>query len=204
MTIKEVEEKAGIKKANIRFYEEAGLITPSRHQANNYRMYSDEDVELLKKIRFLRSIDVSVEDIRRLKEERISLECLMDRHMEKLQRDKENIETAEEICRKIREEKQTFQTLDPSFTKADDIWKEKGGYVMKTDRIRQISRLQEKDKKILDFIEAVSSLFRGISIILAFQGVKWPVWLFVLVGAVMILAHIARHRISKEISRLRK
>ena len=30
MTIKEVEEKVGIKKANIRYYEEMGLIRPAR------------------------------------------------------------------------------------------------------------------------------------------------------------------------------
>ena len=47
MTIKEVEEKVGIKKANIRYYEEMGLIRPARDQGNNYRVYSEEDVELL-------------------------------------------------------------------------------------------------------------------------------------------------------------
>ncbi len=35
MRIKEVEEKDGIRKANIRYYEEAGLITPSRDRDNN-------------------------------------------------------------------------------------------------------------------------------------------------------------------------
>ena len=204
MTIKEVEEKAGIRKANIRYYEEAGLITPSRDQANNYRIYSEEDVELLKKIRFLRSVDISVEDIRRLKEEEVSLGDLMDQHLEKLRREKENIQAAEEICEQLRGEDQTFRTLDPSFARADDVWKEKGGHVMKTDRIREISRLKEKDKKILDLIEVISSLFLGISIILLTQGVKWPVWLYAAMAAVMIGAHMARYRISKEIRRLRE
>lgn len=75
---------------------------------------------------------------------------------------------------------------------------------MKTDRIREISRLKEKDKKILDLIEVISSLFLGISIILLTQGVKWPVWLYAAMAAVMIGAHMARHRISKEIRRLRE
>ena len=74
MTIKEVEEKVGIKKANIRYYEEMGLIRPARDQGNNYRVYSEEDVELLEKIRFLRSIDISVEEIRRLEEGKITIE----------------------------------------------------------------------------------------------------------------------------------
>ena len=66
MTIKEVEEKVGIKKTNIRFYEEAGLLRPERSKENNYRIYSREDVEVLEKIKFLRSLGISVEDIRRL------------------------------------------------------------------------------------------------------------------------------------------
>lgn len=75
---------------------------------------------------------------------------------------------------------------------------------MKTDRIREISKLQEKDKKILDFIEVVSSLCLGIMIILVSQGVRFPIWLTLAVAAVMIGAHAARYRISKQINRLRK
>ena len=51
MTIKEVEEKVGIKKTNIRFYEEAGLLRPERSKENNYRIYSREDVDILEKIK---------------------------------------------------------------------------------------------------------------------------------------------------------
>ena len=194
MTIKEVEEKVGIKKANIRYYEEMGLIRPARDQGNNYRVYSEEDVELLKKIRFLRSIDISVEEIRLLEEGKIPMDRLMD----------QQIETAEEICRFLRRENPSFQTLDPSFAQAEYVWREKGGVVMKTDRIREISKLQEKDKKILDFIEVVSSLCLGIMIILVSQGARFPIWLTLTVAAVMIGAHAARYRISKQINRLRK
>lgn len=204
MTIKEVEEKVGIKKANIRYYEEMGLIRPARDQGNNYRVYSEEDVELLEKIRFLRSIDISVEEIRRLEEGKITMDRLMDHQIEKLQREKEGIETAEEICRFLCRENPSFQTLDPSFAQAEHVWREKGGVVMKTDRIREISKLQEKDKKILDFIEVVSSLCLGIMIILVSQGVRFPIWLTLTVAAVMIGAHAARYRISKQINRLRK
>ena len=37
MKIKDVEKQVGISKANIRFYEEEGLIHPARNQENNYR-----------------------------------------------------------------------------------------------------------------------------------------------------------------------
>ena len=47
MKIKDVEKQVGISKANIRFYEEEGLIHPARNQENNYREYSETDVEQL-------------------------------------------------------------------------------------------------------------------------------------------------------------
>ena len=42
MTIKEMEELAGMPRANIRFYEAEGLLAPARN-VNGYRDYSQED-----------------------------------------------------------------------------------------------------------------------------------------------------------------
>lgn len=53
MTIKEVEKLVGITSANIRFYEKEGLFTPIRNTSNNYREYTEKDVEDLKKLKFL-------------------------------------------------------------------------------------------------------------------------------------------------------
>ena len=50
MTIKEVEEKTGLARSNIRFYEKEKLIQPTRNVGNGYREYSEEDVEIIKKI----------------------------------------------------------------------------------------------------------------------------------------------------------
>ena len=58
MKIKDVEKQVGISKANIRFYEEEGLIHPARNQENNYREYSETDVEQLQEINKLRLIGV--------------------------------------------------------------------------------------------------------------------------------------------------
>ena len=46
MTIKELEERTGMARANIRFYESEGLLSPAR-QENGYRDYSEEDVKTL-------------------------------------------------------------------------------------------------------------------------------------------------------------
>ena len=62
MTIKEIEELSGMPRANIRFYEAEGLLRPDR-DANGYRNYSEEDLRILQKIRLLRALHVSLEDI---------------------------------------------------------------------------------------------------------------------------------------------
>ena len=59
MKIKEVEELSGMTRANIRFYEKEGLLSPQR-KSNGYRDYTEEDVETLKRIRLLRSIHISL------------------------------------------------------------------------------------------------------------------------------------------------
>ena len=55
MTIKELEERTGMPRANIRYYEEQELIFPQR-LPNGYRDYSEEDANTLEKIKLLRQL----------------------------------------------------------------------------------------------------------------------------------------------------
>lgn len=66
MTIKEVEEQTGLTRSNIRFYEKEKLIEPSRNDKNGYRDYSEKDVDNIKKIAYLRTLEISIEDIRNI------------------------------------------------------------------------------------------------------------------------------------------
>lgn len=74
MTIKEVEECTGLSRSNVRFYEKERLITPSRNEKNGYRDYSKSDVEDIKKIAYLRTLGISVEEIRNIIEEKEGLQ----------------------------------------------------------------------------------------------------------------------------------
>ena len=53
MKTHEVEQKLGITKQALIYYEKEGLIKPSRDQ-NNYRHYTQNDIELLQVILLLR------------------------------------------------------------------------------------------------------------------------------------------------------
>lgn len=55
MTIKDVEQKTGLGRSNIRFYEKEKLIEPVKNINNGYKDYSQEDVDKIKKIAYLRT-----------------------------------------------------------------------------------------------------------------------------------------------------
>ncbi len=73
MTIKEIEQKTGLTRSNIRFYEKEELISPIRDGKNGYRDYSEEDVRIIKKVVYLRTLGISVEEIRRLSRQEADL-----------------------------------------------------------------------------------------------------------------------------------
>ena len=58
MKIKEMEERSGMTRANIRFYESEGLLSPER-EINGYREYSEEDLQVLMRIKLLRSLHIN-------------------------------------------------------------------------------------------------------------------------------------------------
>ena len=87
MKINEVEERVGITKRNIRYYEKEGLLTPGRNSDNGYRDYTEDDVTELKKIKLLRKLDMPLEEIRRMQRGALTLEDAIRRHMIVLERE---------------------------------------------------------------------------------------------------------------------
>ena len=71
MNVKEVEERTGLTRSNIRFYEREKLIEPSRNDKNGYRDYSEKDVVNIQKIAYLRTLEISIEDIRNIISEQV-------------------------------------------------------------------------------------------------------------------------------------
>ncbi len=63
MNIKQAAEQSGVSARNIRYYEQAGLLTLPATLKNEYRIYSQADVRALKLIRMLRTLDMPVEEI---------------------------------------------------------------------------------------------------------------------------------------------
>ncbi|MCM1117767.1 MAG: MerR family transcriptional regulator [bacterium] len=98
MTIKEVEEKTGLTRSNIRFYEKEKLIEPSRNDKNGYRDYTERDVEVIKKIAYLRTLEISIEEIRDIISDKVSLIEIVEKQAGTIQTQLERLNKAKTMC----------------------------------------------------------------------------------------------------------
>lgn len=112
MKINEVEERVGITKRNIRFYEKEGLLTPGRDSDNGYRDYTERDVEELKRIKLLRKLDMPMEEIRRLQQGSLTLGDALRRHIITLERERKNLDTMSALCDQALHAGEQYFTLD--------------------------------------------------------------------------------------------
>lgn len=103
MTIKEVEKQTGLARSNIRFYEKEKLIEPSRNDKNGYRDYSEKDIENIKKIAYLRTLGISIEDIRCIISEKVPLIEIIEKQTATIQTQIEGLNKAKAMCEKMLE-----------------------------------------------------------------------------------------------------
>ena len=94
MTIKDMEARTGMSRANIRYYEQEGLIAPQR-DSNGYRNYQESDVQALERILLMRRLGVSLEDIRALQAGSLPLGEAMERQADKLGREQQEAAAAQ-------------------------------------------------------------------------------------------------------------
>ncbi len=112
MTIKEIEERTGLPRASVRFYEKEKLIDPAREE-NGYRNYSEEDCRLLRKIRLCRELGCSLEEIRQLQAGTVPLEEVLEERLKQMAGEREERERLEALCRKLRADGADWGSLDP-------------------------------------------------------------------------------------------
>jgi len=110
MKINEAEQTIGITKKNIRFYEQEGLLTPSR-SSNGYRDYTEEDVTTLRRIKLLRKLDIPLEEIKLLQSGILTLDDCLRRHLIVLERRAKNLSAMEHFCGRILAENTDFKKL---------------------------------------------------------------------------------------------
>ena len=127
MKIKDVEERTGLSRSNVRFYEKEKLIEPSRNESNGYRDYSENDVENIKKIAYLRTLGISIEDIRSIISGKVTLQETLERQNEILNSQITDLNKAKRMCEKmLGEESISYEKLqvEQYVTELQDYWKD--------------------------------------------------------------------------------
>lgn len=180
MKINQVEELVGIKKKNIRFYEDQDLIHPSRNSENGYRDYSEADVETLLKIKLLRKLSVPIEEIRKMQTNHLSLSDCLDRHLIFLTHEERNLNLMKEMCDKIKQEEDNLTSLNADVYLKEMQLMEEGGI-----------RFMDIDKNDIKKKKSGSTIASAVMIIfmIAFAGLLiWaqmadplPIWIFMFI-----------------------
>ena len=130
MKIKQVEELVGITSKNIRFYENQGLLTPERAE-NGYREYHEQNIEALKKIKLLRKLGISVEEIRAVLNHSRSLEDCLEKHLAVLEKEQENLLNMQRLSDAILQQRDSIDTLNTNewLDEMEKLEKEGGDFV---------------------------------------------------------------------------
>ena len=111
MTSQEMENRSGVAKANIRYYEAEGLLTPAREK-NGYRDYSENDLAVLEKIKLLRRLGVSIEELKELAAGTAELSAVLERRLGEVRQEQKTLERVSEVCGAVRASGETFATLN--------------------------------------------------------------------------------------------
>ncbi len=151
MSIHEVCSIVGLTRKSVRYYESVGLLNPRRNTDNDYRIYNEEDIKTLKIIKFLRELDVPIDDLKRIKKKELSLQdCLKDR-INKIEREEENYLKIKNMCFEIIKENASIENINISKYFSNMNILNKKGFTMRNTKT-------SKTKKIIAAI-LVSLLF---------------------------------------------
>lgn len=111
MTVKEIEARSGMTRANIRFYESEGLLSPARLE-NGYRDYSEKDLETLERIKLLRTLRLPLEEIKEVQAGKRPLEEALAEQADRLTGVMESVRRCQEVCREMCRDQVRFETLN--------------------------------------------------------------------------------------------
>src|SRR5205085_1013688 len=65
-TVKQVSAMSGVSVRTLHFYDETGLLKPTRHHANGYRLYEESHLLILQQILFYRELGFELKRIARI------------------------------------------------------------------------------------------------------------------------------------------
>jgi len=112
MQIQTLEERTGLDRATIRFYEKEGLISPNRLQ-NGYRDYTDDQLVDLMRIKLLRQTGLSLEIIKQLIDGREVLSRVLSDQLKRIDEYEGSLIQARSLCKMMLRDNVEYHSIDP-------------------------------------------------------------------------------------------
>lgn len=100
MKINELEKMLNISRANIRFYEKEGLLTPERKD-NGYREYDKNEIAILKKIIIYRKLGISIPNIKDIFNGTLALSEAIDNSMSSISSELTELVVSAKLCKEL-------------------------------------------------------------------------------------------------------
>ncbi len=113
-SINKLARLAGVSTRALRYYDEIGLLKPTRVNSAGYRIYGKKEVDMLQQILFYRELGVALDKIKEIvTKESFDMEAALNSHLTSLRQKREQIDTLIEIVEKtISEKKGKLQMSD--------------------------------------------------------------------------------------------
>ena len=111
MKIKELENLLSISRSNVRFYEKQGLFSPERKD-NNYREYTNQDIEVLKKIIIFRKMGFTVEEIKLIQNNDLPFAEAIAGAQQRIEDEIEQLNGSLKLIKQVAQENLSFDEID--------------------------------------------------------------------------------------------
>lgn len=100
-TVHKLCQIAGISERTLRYYDQIGLLKPSKINSSGYRIYTSKEVDLLQQILFYRELGVELSNIKEIiTNPKFDSTMSLKQHLTKLEKNKENLEILIENVKK--------------------------------------------------------------------------------------------------------
>jgi DNA-binding transcriptional MerR regulator len=108
-TVSQLAKLAGVSARTLRYYDEIGLLKPKRVSSKGYRIYGQNEVDLLQQILFYRELELGLDEIKKIiYSEAFDIEKALNNHLTHLIQKRKHlgeiIETVEKSIRNVKGE----------------------------------------------------------------------------------------------------
>ena len=184
----ELAKAAEVSVRTVQYYDQRGILTPSEVTEGGRRIYHDSDLERLQVICFLRDLDFSIKQIKKLLQEENReqvLELLLTDQIESLEKSSKEIEVKLKRARHLQ--------------KATAKWRQ-----LSLDDLSDISRLMENQKSWRHLqlrmygSVVLTSLLYLIGLLIVIYYFKYPRGLFIVCPAFLIAINLVVFHYRKQ------